>query len=117
MSKNNTASHALYTLCEDKVLRIWSCFEMEKNHTVQIWGEVPLSPTQKFCVIIDNWIIRQTLSVKDSEIFDISDSDIVILGSMTGEMEVLALNNLSQDPPKPMTKKTISHKKSRKQLC
>ncbi|CAI4597234.1 CBM_collapsed_G0032190.mRNA.1.CDS.1 [Saccharomyces cerevisiae] len=114
VSKNNTASHALYTLCEDKVLRIWSCFEMEKNHTVQIWGEVPLSPTQKFCVIIDNWIIRQTLSVKDSEIFDISDSDIVILGSMTGEMEVLALNNLSQDPPKPMTKKTISHKKVKK---
>ncbi|CAD6632773.1 XXYS1_4_G0010450.mRNA.1.CDS.1 [Saccharomyces cerevisiae] len=114
VSKNNTASHALYTLCEDKVLRIWSCFEMEKNHTVQIWGEVPLSPTQKFCVIIDNWIIRQTLSVKDSEIFDISDSDIVILGSMTGEMEVLALNNLSQDPPKPMTKKIISHKKVKK---
>ncbi|QID80485.1 regulator of (H+)-ATPase in vacuolar membrane [Saccharomyces pastorianus] len=109
-NRKNTPSRTLYTLCEDKVLRIWSCFEMDKNHTVQLWGEVPLSPTQKFCVVIDNWIIRHSLNKEALESYNISKSDIVILGSMVGEMEIIALHNLSQDPPKPMTKETISHK-------
>ncbi|CCK73469.1 Rav1p NDAI_0G04860 [Naumovozyma dairenensis CBS 421] len=103
----------LYTSCEDKHLRIWSCYQHDSGTiNVQAWGQISLKPNQKFYLIIDSWIIQnflQKMKTLDSYFID-KNVDIALIGDTNGRFEVVALENLSNDPPKPLVHKNLLSK-------
>lgn len=118
LKTNHKSTQILYTLCADKKLRIWSCIVMETGLVkVQDWGSLILKPEQKFCFIIDSWLIQSfldTLSAKNQdqlpkeyEYFKKLKPDIVLFGDVDGNFEVISLENLSHEPPKSLNTKQL----------
>ncbi|CCK71835.1 Rav1p KNAG_0I00440 [Huiozyma naganishii CBS 8797] len=109
-------SETLYTLSEDKLLRIWLVYETEHTQTtIQKWGDIQLTSRQKYCIILDNWIVSNALAaVRDQQQHERlanlleSDPDIVMLGDDKGVFEIIALDSLSACPPRPMVKKQLT---------
>lgn len=108
-------SYAMYTLCSDKKLRIWLCFEADAAHlTVQCWGTIPLSDNQKYCLILDNWIINELyerskkLKKDTTKEYAFTNSDIIMLGEDNHDIfDIYELDNISSNPPRPMVKKQL----------
>lgn len=107
-------SHVLYSLCADGKLRIWTSYELDNKKTVQQWGALELDKTkgQRFCLILDSWIVQQLLSKKPStnqfeNYLGELKPDIVLFSNGTGDLDIYALENLSHDPPKLMGKKKL----------
>lgn len=93
----------IYVLCSDKRLRVWSCYETDSIRTVQQWGSLQLTSEQKYCLLIDNWILRKCLGKELSNSKDLDeDCDLALLGSPEGRFDVFVLTGLSVCPPKPM---------------
>ncbi|CDF90215.1 probable Regulator of V-ATPase in vacuolar membrane protein 1 [Zygosaccharomyces bailii ISA1307] len=88
---------AIYTLCDDKKLRVWLCYELDSLHNVQQWGTLQLETNQKYCLVIDRWLLKAEL-------------DLVLLGDTKGYFTVFSLTNLSTNPPRPITKEKLSNK-------
>lgn len=104
-SPQGNSSQILYTLCSDKVLRVWACFEMESPQiTVQHWGSLKLSHEQKYCIIMDSWLVKRSLPANNKKFnyFFENEPDIVMLGSPDSTYSIYTLENLSTDPPKPL---------------
>lgn len=104
-------SQVIYTLCQDNRLRIWSCYELNTIRTVQQWGCLELKKNQKYCLIIDNWILQNSIP-KESTGPKLSKDrpDLVLFGSPDGKFDVYLLMGLSNNPQKPMTKKQLCSK-------
>lgn len=101
-------SQGLYTVCADKKLRIWICHEWNTNHRVQLWGSLQLKDDQEFFIVLDSWIVQQCLpSDFANDYYRKIKPDIVLLGSPDGNIEVHALEFLSNNPPKLITKKKL----------
>lgn len=108
LEDNPEASQVIYTLCTDKRLRVWSCYEMDSVRTVQQWGMLQLSSDQKYCLIIDSWILRQCLLTERLNSSTLQNHpDLVLLGTTDGHFEVYLLTGLSNSPPKPMAKQRL----------
>lgn len=88
---------AIYTLCADKKLRIWLCYELDSLHNVQQWGTLQLEDGQNYCLLVDSWLIKEEL-------------DLALLGDSKGNFKVFSLTNLSSDPPRPISKDILSCK-------
>ena len=109
-SKTNHKSQVLYTLCSDKTLRIWSCYEIVSGRkTVQNWGSLQLSKQERFCLIVDSWILKNVLTPNNNEIgyYNSKSPDLAITVTNSGDYTVHTLENLSTDPPKPLILKTL----------
>ena len=109
-SATNHRSQVLYTLCSDKRLRIWTCYEIARGRkTVQNWGSLQLSTKERFCIIIDNWILQNVLPKKrkDLQYYYSHSPDLAVTITNTGDYTVHALENLSMDPPKPLAVNTL----------
>ncbi|SMN19389.1 similar to Saccharomyces cerevisiae YJR033C RAV1 Subunit of the RAVE complex (Rav1p, Rav2p, Skp1p), which promotes assembly of the V-ATPase holoenzyme [Maudiozyma saulgeensis] len=109
-SRTNHRSQVLYTLCSDKKLRIWTCYEIASGRkTVQNWGSLQLGNQERFCIIVDNWILKNVLPPTGNELeyFNSNSPDLAITVTNSGDYTVHALENLSTDPPKPLLLKTL----------
>lgn len=108
----NMSSQVLYSLCADKKLRIWSCYEIGNGQkTVQNWGSIQLTEKERFCLLIDSWILKEVLSKENRALQYYRDTlpDLVMTITSSGDFTLHALENLSTDPPKPLvTKKLLS---------
>ena len=113
-NNSNETAQLLYTLCSDKVLRFWSCHEVEENQKcVQHRGYLQLRPEQKFCFIIDNWIVRHALLADNNgsntesngtledqiKLENYLDQDVVVCMSAKGTFEVFTEENLWSNLP------------------
>lgn len=117
-SMTDSPSNTLYTLCEDKTLRIWLCFGSEQTQmTIQHWGDLKLKDDQKYCIIIDNCILQSVFNGQSNDktgfnrrnfdYFIEKKPDIVMFGSNDGKFDVFALEHLSSNPPKRLVKKQL----------
>ncbi|KAM3160204.1 Regulator of (H+)-ATPase in vacuolar membrane [Lachancea thermotolerans] len=105
-------SHVLYTLCSDHKLRIWVYFEVNGRKTVQQWGSLELdeAKNQRFCFILDSWLVQEVLSghtPPEFEYFSRLHPEVAIIADSSGRLDVYALENLSHDPPKLMSKRKL----------
>lgn len=98
-------SQVIYSFCEDKRLRIWTCYELNSVGTVQHWGSLLLEKGQEYCLIIDSWILRDTMTETRG-----TAPDVIILGSPNGRLDVQLLTGLSDNPPRPIKRKELSGK-------
>lgn len=82
--------YLLYTLCSDKKLRAWLCLEDDPAHLkIQNWTTLTLNDTTKYCLILDNWIIKKTYfnnNIKHNKKVNLNlkkflNSDIIMFGS------------------------------------
>ncbi|QLQ82576.1 hypothetical protein HG537_0H03390 [Torulaspora globosa] len=104
----------IYILCTDKRLRVWSCYETESNRTVQQWGSLQLNKEQRYCLLIDNWILRKCLGKNFSNLKNIDEEcDLALLGSPEGRFDVFVLTGLSVCPPRPMGRNQLPSKQIR----
>lgn len=109
--RDSEGSQVIYTLCSDHRFRVWSCYEMEAIRTVQQWGSIQMNENQRYCFIIDAWILNKCLGKSLSKDEDIkTEPDLVFLGTSDGHFEVHSLTGLSQCPPKPMGSKKLQSK-------
>lgn len=111
---SSASSQVLYTLCSDKILRVWACYDVEGGQKiVQNWGTIELNQEERFCIIIDNWMLKKVLSSKDSSNnsyfanYNNISLDLVMTVTNKGKFIIHSLQNLSTDPPKPMTQKAL----------
>ncbi|CCF58733.1 hypothetical protein KAFR_0F01370 [Kazachstania africana CBS 2517] len=96
----------LYTLCSDKTLRIWSYLNIETDKpTLQQWGTLKLDVTQKYCAILDNWILEKVLFNDKTQFRELlpTKPELVLLGTNEGKIEIIALENLSINPLQPIS--------------
>ncbi|CUS20954.1 LAQU0S02e02190g1_1 [Lachancea quebecensis] len=105
-------SHVLYTLCSDGKLRIWVYFEVNSRKTVQQWGNLELdkAKNQRFCFILDSWLVQEVLSGRNTsefEYFSQLHPEVAIIADSSGNLDVYALENLSHNPPKLMSKRKL----------
>ncbi|SCV03271.1 LAMI_0H06810g1_1 [Lachancea mirantina] len=104
-------SHILYTLCQDRKLRLWTYYELDTRRNVQQWGVLSLgSETINFCAILDSWLVEIVFAgVKTSTnlFFSTNVPDIVATGDAEGNIVLYALDNLSHDPPKLMATRRL----------
>ncbi|AET37600.1 Rav1p Ecym_1367 [Eremothecium cymbalariae DBVPG len=104
--KTPHSCHILYTLCSDSKFRIWSNYELENKNNVQHWGTVQLDEEagERFALVIDSCLLEQTMPKQYSTSFlkylGRNRPELVGIISKYGKMRVLALENLSHDPPK-----------------
>lgn len=96
-SEDASGLQAIYTLCSDKKMRIWLCYELDSLHNVQHWATLQLEDGQRYCLTIDSWILRD-------------QPDLVLIGDSEGRFDVYSLSHLSSDPPRPVAKEKISSK-------
>ncbi|SCU98210.1 LAFA_0G16336g1_1 [Lachancea sp. 'fantastica'] len=106
-------SHVFYTLCADGKLRIWTYYENNSQKTIQKWGHLDLdsSKHQKFCVLLDSWLVQRLLQnghFEKSKYYSEMHPDIAMLITASGEIELHALENLSHDPPKLMSHRLVA---------
>ncbi|SCU99185.1 LADA_0H18096g1_1 [Lachancea dasiensis] len=106
-------SHVFYTLCEDGKLRIWTYFENNGRKTIQKWGSLELSPQkdQRFCFIIDSWLVQQALQgskIPNLEYYSEIHPDMAVIANGHGQLEFHALENLSHNPPKLMSHQIVA---------
>ncbi|AMD20611.1 HDL133Wp [Eremothecium sinecaudum] len=105
-SETQPTIHILYTLCSDYNFRIWSNFDNENKNNVQNWGTIQLDKGkgERFALVIDNWILERTIPKDSSKPFlnYLSDNHVEMVGiiSTKGLLRVIALENLSEDPPR-----------------
>lgn len=112
--KDFDALQIMYTLCSDRRLRVWSCYENDTVRTVQQWGSLQLSEEQKYCLVIDNWILRKCLGDDLSKFKDFKeDCELALLGTPQGRFDVFVLTGLSEYPPKPMGRVQLTSKQVR----
>lgn len=109
--KASEGSQVIYTLCSDRRLRVWSCYETETVRAVQQWGSIQLNDKQRYCFFIDHWILQKclgksTMKTEDAEI----EPDLVFFGTRDGHFEIRSLTGLSRCPPKPMGSKELQSK-------
>lgn len=111
-------THVIYTLCADRKLRVWISFDIDNKKNVQQWGTVEMSKSnnERFCVILDSWLIQKTLrkTIKDqshqSEMIKYileKKPEIILFTTPSLKIRVLALTNLSDDVPKIMSVKDL----------
>jgi WD40 repeat protein len=112
-------TNVLYSLSDDQILRVWSSFNYENSQNIQIWGNLRLKtdekPVKKFAVIVDDHIVTNCLKANigklyKDEVIDLQDKrqpDLVLVIDEFANVEVFALGNLSQNPPKMMTIKSL----------
>ena len=109
-TSSDTSSQVLYSLCADKKLRIWSCYEVGNGQkTVQNWGSIQLTDKERFCLLIDSWILKKVLP-KDNKALEYYSNtlpDLAMTISSSGDFTLHALENLSTDPPKPLVTKQL----------
>ncbi|AEY96926.1 FAEL063Wp [Eremothecium gossypii FDAG1] len=103
----------LYVLGTDSKLRIWSNYEMENKNNAQDWGTVELDrkAQERFVVILDSRLLAAALPTKRrSELLQYLASqqpELVGLVSRSGRLRMLALEHLSQDPPRMASTKPL----------
>ncbi|ONH67372.1 Regulator of V-ATPase in vacuolar membrane protein 1 [Cyberlindnera fabianii] len=122
MPTTGSFTNALYSICKDEHLRIWSSHEHENNHMVQLWGSLDLSDhdcedghdktgkeqqkkkKRKFVFILDNYIISQSLTrlheVQNKPLPPHVHSDLALVFSEDGHHTSYALDNVSLNPPR-----------------
>lgn len=113
----NRASQVLFTLCEDRQLRVWFCYKLDSCHTVDLWGSLTLSHRQRYCLIIDNWLLSycsKNSKLRSIDRNTIVNSDVVLLADSEGNVEIHALDHLSNDPPRIMKKRLLHNKRLHK---
>lgn len=109
--KDFERSQVIYTLCSDRRLRVWSCYEAEAIRIVQQWGSIQLSENQRYCFLIDSGILRKSLKKGEAKNDEIeTEPDFVFFGTPDGHFEVYTLTGLSQCPPKPLGSKKLLSK-------
>ncbi|CCE62070.1 hypothetical protein TPHA_0B03980 [Tetrapisispora phaffii CBS 4417] len=104
-------TQTLYTLSTDKKLQVWSCHDINSEKTVQNWGTIQLKDEQRFVFIADSTTLSKILK---EDIFEkhniVGIPDLLFIVSYNGNCEVISLENLSLNPPKPMSKKILFNK-------
>ncbi|CDO95116.1 unnamed protein product [Kluyveromyces dobzhanskii CBS 2104] len=111
-------THVIYTLCSDKKLRVWISFDMDNNKNVQHWGTVEMlaSENERFCVILDSWLVQKALEQTAKELSPLSalinyilekKPEILLFSTPSHGIRMIALTNLSDDIPKIMSVKDL----------
>lgn len=93
-SENLNGSQAIYTLCADKKLRVWLCYELDSLHNIQHWATLQLEDNQRYCFTIDSWLLK-------------GQHDLVLVADREGHLDIYSLSHLSSDPPRPVVKEKL----------
>lgn len=113
-------TNVLYSISDDQILRIWSSYIYDNAQNIQIWGTLKLNnddeekSKKKFALIVDDRIVTTSLKTsidrlyKDKQIdLQKGQPDLLFVIDDNANIEVFALENLSQNPPKVMAIKSL----------
>ncbi|AGO12297.1 AaceriAEL063Wp [[Ashbya] aceris (nom. inval.)] len=104
----------LYVLGTDAKLRMWSNYEMENKNNAQDWGTVELDREahERFVMILDSRLLVAAMPKQPrSELLlylEKQQPELVGIVSSSGRLRILALEHLSQDPPRMTSVKRLA---------
>ncbi|CCH42531.1 Regulator of V-ATPase in vacuolar membrane protein 1 [Wickerhamomyces ciferrii] len=113
---SDSYTNTLYSLGRDSVLRIWSSYEYEKTHLIQHWGSLNLyndsckKEGKRFVNIVDDYLVTKALKsalsrMYSEQLIEIQkrQPDMAFVADENSNITVIAIENLSQNPPKLMS--------------
>lgn len=93
--KKEEHTHILYTLSDDKKMRVWSCYEYNSANMAHTCCTIDLGVRYSYAMTIDRCIVENY--VKDSkELTRTTNSDITLLIKDSGKIDIYALSQLSE---------------------